>query len=262
MTHLTEEQLIAYRFGEVNTSLDIPAHLNACAACQQELAQIDAFLATLDTVPVPDPPENLADRVWRQISPRLQEKRSHWSQMLFIPRRVLAFATVGALVLLAFFLGRFTRKNAPVGAVADAGAVRERVLVVAVGDHLGRSEMVLMELANAAPDKGQALMDISAEQKRAGDLVEENRLYRETALRDGDTLMAAVLDELEPILLDIANSPNEITPAQFEAIQKRIATKGILLKVRVATQELRRKEAGPAIPPQPSGMSELERNKT
>jgi hypothetical protein len=55
-------------------------------------------------------------------------------------------------------------------------------------------------------------------------------------------LMASTLDELEPILLDIANSPDEVTPAQFEAIQRRIAAKGILLKVRVVHQDLRERE--------------------
>jgi hypothetical protein len=38
--------------------------------------------------------------------------------------------------------------------------------------------------------------------------------------------------------VDIANSPEEITPAQFEAIQKRIESRGILLKVRVVQEEL------------------------
>jgi len=51
--------------------------------------------------------------------------------------------------------------------------------------------------------------------------------------------MASTLDELERVLLDVANSPDEVTPAQFESIQKRIAAQGILLKVRVVQQELR-----------------------
>jgi len=64
--------------------------------------------------------------------------------------------------------------------------VRERVLVVAVGEHLGRTEMVLMELENAPVQKGQKAINISETQRRAEDLVEENRLYRQTALKEGD----------------------------------------------------------------------------
>jgi len=105
-------------------------------------------------------------------------------------------------------------------------------------------------------------MNISAEQKRAENLLEENRLYRQTALRDGDTRMASTLDELERVLLDIANSPDEVTPAQFEAIQKRIAAKGILLKVRVVKQELHQERENAVAPSSESGTAATERNKT
>ena len=260
MTHMTEEQLIAYRDGETGGREEMAGHLNECERCRQELARIEAVFAALDAMPVPDPGEGFEQRMWQRIAQRLAEKRLRWWQTLFAPRHVLAFGTVAALVLLAFLAGRYTRKTEPVGTAADAAKVRERVLVVAVGDHLGRSEMVLMELANAEPAKGQKLMNISAEQKRAEDLVEENRLYRQTALRDGDALMASTLGELEPILLDIANSPDEITPAQFEAIQKRIAAKGILLKVRVVHQDLRERQKTVPEPAQ-TGPEAKERNK-
>ncbi len=260
MNHMTEEQLIAYRDGETRGRENFVDHLNDCAECQHELARLNAFFAALDAMPVPDPGADFADRVWQRISPRLEEKRARWWHALFEPRRILAFAAMAAVIVLAFFVGRHTAHQPGVD-TADAGKTRERILVVAVGNHLGRSEMVLMELANAEPTKGQKLMNISAEQKRAEDLLEENRLYRQTAVRDGDKLMASTLDELEPILLDIANSPDEITPSQFEAIQKRIAAKGILLKIRVVDQDLRDR-AGTAKPAPAQGDTETkERNK-
>jgi hypothetical protein len=134
--------------------------------------------------------------------------------------------------------------------IANKEQVRERVLVVAVGGHLGRSEMMLMELSNAGPkDSKQKQVNISAEQRRAEDLLEENRLYRQTALQEGDAGIASVLDELERVLLDVAHSPDEVTPAQLEAIQKKIEGRGILFKVRVVNKELRqRQEATKPVP--------------
>jgi len=241
MMHLTEEQLIAYREGETCNRETFAAHLKECPECRGELERIEAVFAALDAMPVPDPGEDFGRRVWQQIAPRLPEKPARWWAPFFEPHRLLAFGGVAALVLLAFFIGRYTRTSTTPPNVAGAGKTNERVLVVAVGEHLGRSEMVLMELANAEPEKGQKFMNISAEQKRAEDLLGENRLYRQTALRDGDAVMASTLDELERVLLDIANSPEEVTPAQFEAIQKRIAAKGILLKVRVVDQQLQQR---------------------
>ena len=152
----------------------------------------------------------------------------------------MAVGTAAALLAIAFFAGRITVPKKSNDDVLDAGKVRERVLVVAVGEHLGKSEMILMELSNAQPaESGKKLINISTAQKRAEDLVEENRLYRQTALNGGDNAVASTLNELERVLLDVANSPAEVTPAQFESIQKRIAAQGILLKVRVVRQELR-----------------------
>ena len=53
------------------------------------------------------------------------------------------------------------------------------------------------------------------------------------------TAMASTLDELERVLVDIANSPDEVSAAQFDSIQRRIDSRGILLKVRVVKEELR-----------------------
>lgn len=262
MKHVTEEELIAYRDGDSSGREAIAAHLKECRECAREFEQIEAVLSTLNTLPVPEPGEDYGQRVWQQIAPRLPEKKAKWWEGLFLPRRMAAFGAVAALIVLAFFVGRVSKGPVSGGETADAGTVRERVLVVAVGEHLGRSEMILMELANAQPERGQKLMNISATQKRAEDLVEENRLYRQTALHDGDTAMANTLDELERVLLDIANSPDEVTPAQFESLQKRIESKGILFKVRVVNQDLRGREKATKPSPAPENSGVKERNKT
>ena len=70
--------------------------------------------------------------------------------------------------------------------------VREQVLLVAVGDYLDRSQMVLVELANAS-SKGP--LDISPEQERAQELISETRLYRQTATTTGNTSVTGILDE-------------------------------------------------------------------
>ena len=245
MKHRTEEELIGYREGESKERQAIAAHLKECPECREELARIEAVFGALAAMPVPDPGEDYGERVWQRIAPRLDEKRARWWESLFVPERLAALGGVAALVILAFVAGRWTNPRIPVAEQADAAKVRERVLVVAVGEHLGRTEMVLMELENAPAQKGQKPINISETQRRAGELVEENRLYRQTALKDGDQAMASTLDELERVLLDIANSPEELTPAAFETIRKRIEAQGLLFKVRVVKQGLDERKANP-----------------
>jgi hypothetical protein len=261
MKHRTEKELIGYRDGETKERVAIAAHLKECDECREELARIEAVFRALDAMPIPDPGEDYGERVWQRISPRLGEKKARWWESLFVPQRLLALGGVVALLILAFVAGRWTRPPLPVGDQADAAKVRERVLVVAVGEHLGRTEMVLMELENAPAKKGQKAINISETQRRAEDLVEENRLYRQTALKEGDQAMASTLDELERVLLDIANSPEEVTPAAFETIRKRIEEQGLLFKVRVVKQGLDERKMNPDRKPAENKARGTERKK-
>ena len=261
MRHRTEEELIGYRDGDAKEREGITAHLKECGECREEFTRIEAVFGALDAMPIPDPGGDYGERVWQRIAPRLDERKSRWWDAFIVPQRLVAFGGVVALVILAFVAGRITRRPAPMGDQADAAKVRERVLVVAVGEHLGRTEMVLMELENAPEHKGQKTINISETQRRAEDLVEENRLYRQTALKEGDRAMVGTLDELERVLLDIANSPEEVTPAAFETIRKRIEAQGILFKVRVVKQGLDERRLNPEAKPAENQAKVTERKK-
>jgi hypothetical protein len=273
MNHPKEEELIAYHDGEPAARQSISIHLADCPECQEELARIDALLAALNTIPVPEPAEDYGQHVWQQISPRLPHRRTRWWDFLFrepkavqwfAPGRLAAAGAIVALVLVAFILGRFTgpRDIAPTPVATDAARIRERILWMAVGEHLGRSEMVLVELANSGPQTAtQKQVNISSEQRRAEDLLEENRLYRETALQQGDTALAGVLDELERVLLDVAHSPQQVTPAQLQNIRQRIDSRGILFKVRVVGKELQQRGESGNAPAEPGSSVKSERNK-
>jgi len=167
-----------------------------------------------------------------------------------------------ALIIAAFVAGRFTKRDGTGDNIASKEQVRERILVVAVGEHLGHSERMLIELSNEAPDNAkQKEVDISAEQRRAEDLLQENRLYRQTALQEGDAGLARVLDELERVLLDVAHSPEQVTPVQLQAIQKKIEARGILFKVRVVNKELQQRQEAREPAPAQNDSTKRERNK-
>ena len=242
MTHPTEEQLVGYRYGEVQDRRAIEEHLGDCAECRASFEKFERVLAAMDSIEVPEREEDYGRRVWQQIAPRLPQ-RSRWSWRFGLDIRQWGAVAVATVLLIAvFYLGRLRPIHGPSDTQASQ-QVRERILLVAVGDHLDRSEMMLVELANAEPGPSdKKLVNISTEQKRAEDLLDENRLYRQTALQQGDRPLAGVLDELERVLLDIAHSPQEMTPAQLEKIRQRIEAHGILFKVRVVGSEVRQRE--------------------
>ena len=146
------------------------------------------------------------------------------------------------LIGAAFMAGRLTRATAPAAAPRRRSAekVRERILLVDLGDHLDRSQMVLVELVSAGDDTGD--VDISTEQSRAEQLVAANRLYRQTALSTGDAAMASVLDDLERVLVDIAASPSTVSQEDLDSVRRRIDSKELLFKVRVVSSQVRERQ--------------------
>jgi hypothetical protein len=92
------------------------------------------------------------------------------------------FAAVAACLLIvaaAFFAGRQWEHRNPQTPVAvnSAGAGdqgKERVVLVVLGDHLDRSERLLVELKHAEPSTEAPI------QEEARELLSANRLYRES----------------------------------------------------------------------------------
>ena len=242
MNHLTEEQFVLYYYGEGDGSPAVRAHLDGCEACRADYANLQRVLNVVDSAPVPERDANYGAQVWSRLQPSLGGKRRWKLPILWPARHWAAAAIVATLLVAAFLAGRYYSK-AP---QQTAGQVRERILLVAVGDHLERSQMILVELVNARP--GQPL-DVTSERERAEDLVAENRLYRQTAVHSGDTRVASVLDELEPVLLDIAHGPDRLTPEELEKLRQRIEGDGILFKVRVAGSTVRHREEKAAANP-------------
>jgi hypothetical protein len=196
----------------------------------------------------PERGEDYGLRVWERLQPRLAASRVQSRQRAFSFRGAPLYpwalaAAVLVLVAGAFFAGRATQRPAEAPLSAEA---RRRVLLVAVGDHLERSRMVLLEFVNAAPREAPG----SRERAWAEELVASNRLYRQTAARQGEPGVADVLDQLERVLLEIANSPAEASPEAHEALSRRIEEEGVLFKIEVigarAGQRADRPAARPA----------------
>lgn len=235
MKHVSEEDLALLAPGE-QAGGAVAEHLASCSACR---GRLDAFQQTVVLVSsaerVPERSDSYGHDVWAALSPRLAPAPTADWRAFFAPRR-LAFAGVFALVFVATFLaGRFWRveQTAPLSSNA---AVRERVLVIALGEHLERSQAILIELSNA---RGTGELDVSTEQARAIDLVAANRLYRQSASREGDREISAVLEQLERVLLDVAHGPSQLSSEDLSALRSRIEEQGVLFKVRVIGSTLR-----------------------
>ncbi len=255
MSHLSQEEFVLHYYGEPELGADRREHLAHCQTCIAELTTLAAVLDRVAPVEVPEPGEDYEARVWDRLQWRLRgekkRERLTWAKAL----------ALAATVIVAFLAGVLWKSSSrrvdessrvatattnPTTPLVDSTTRRlgdsTRVLLVVVGEHFDHSERVLVELTNLTPDGST---DITTERERAEELLASNRLYRSTAIDRGEQDVATLLDELEPVLLQIARSPSQVSAEELRAMQKRVETKGLVFKLRVVRADVHRTAGTP-----------------
>ena len=254
MNHLSQEELVLSYYGEPELGADRREHLGQCQECIAQLAELASVLDRVMPVEVPEPGDDYEARTWSRLQWRLRgekkrERFAWWIKSAAIAATVIIAFLAGVLWKSPIRVDESTRVatattnpttplvNSTTGRLDDSNT---RVLLVVVGEHFDQSERVLVELTNLTP-KGNT--DITTERAHAEELLASNRLYRRTALDRGEEDVATLLDELEPVLLQIAHSPPQVSAEELRAMQKRVETKGLVFKLRVVRADVHRTAA-------------------
>lgn len=243
--HATEEDLVLHYYGELAAADETrtAAHLRECPDCHASYRRIQQVLMSVDeaALATPELPEGFERTVWARLEPRLQRGQRRWVPRLFASPASLGWATTALVIaVVAFYAGRMSPRPADAPARSAAAAsnqVRERILLLELGEHLDRSQRVLVELVSA-PEAGAAS---AGERERAEELVIANRLYRATALSAGDASVVDLLDQLERVLVEVAASPSDLSASEMEDVRRRIESGSLLFKVRVVSSDLQQR---------------------
>ena len=245
MKHPGEETLVLFHY---EGDRAVARHLPECEPCRARLAELRRLLAAVETAAVPDRDEAYARAVWRRIAPSLTERPEPAGIRFFTLPRLSLAAGMAALVLVAFFVGRSgARREERI----SQRAARERILMVALAEHLDRSQAVLLELAHPP-----GVLEAAAPRSRlrAEDLVAANRLLRQAANLEGERGVSDVLENLERVLLEAAHGA-----AGSASTSAALASQaeGALFEVRVLDSRIQLRERRGARP-----SHESERNRT
>jgi len=235
MSHLTEEQLVEHYFADDANRVAAETHLRICGRCEQAYEEISNALE----VRAPEPPARepgFGKRVWQSIEAPLRPYAAASKRLSFSWPR-LVFAGACLLGLAAAFLGGSLWQSwrTHPSTAANPAQAKERVVLFILDDHLDKSERMLVELSHAGGEKGDPDDSFQADslQAEARQLLPDNRLYRQ-ALSDGsDPMMAAALDHMERVLLEVANSPDKLNSADIARIEREMNTDSLLFQMRV-----------------------------
>jgi hypothetical protein len=259
--HPTEEDLVLHFYGETGPDEErrVDEHVASCSACRQSWTELGETLKLVDAATVPEPGAGFERTMWARVQQALPEPQAtktpawRWVPALGMAAAIVTAVGVGyawrssheprATAIPS--AGAQANASAPAGgtivraSLTDLQKTRERVLLTALNDHFQQTEVLLTELMNS-PDEGRA--DIDFERQAADDLVASGRLYRVTAQQSGDLQLARMLDDLESVLVDVANSPEHVSRKDFQSLRTRIDDQNLLFKVRAVSNQIHERQ--------------------
>ena len=241
MIHLSEEDLISQAYGEGDKGA-VSAHLARCAECSRAYAALRGDLAEMKFMDPPKQDAFYGEKVWASLSDSLPTYKARKGNLLRVrPWKGLGFAAACVLLGACTFMGGrvWERKQAQSTAEKQPEQKQQRaprrVVVVVLGDHLDRSERLLVELKHADTGKTEMVYPLREE---AQSLLEANRICRQNAKRADDAALATALDRLDHLLQELANQPGGLNAVTLTRLQHEIDADGLLFDVRVLRSRL------------------------
>ncbi|MCQ4167184.1 hypothetical protein [Tahibacter harae] len=259
MDTIRDSDLILYHYRDGLDAAELAAiarALEQSPALRARYAALAATLQAADAQPLPQPDAGFEQRLWqrfdaeveaaapRQAVPHAREAAAGRERHGMGARRPLrlaagALALVGALGL-GFLLGR-QPADGPTAPVAGTGmtnpagmnagdTLSSRVLDAYVAAHLRETEGVVLTAVNS--DSAELL---AGNRELAAGLIDSNRLYAQAAARAGNARLANFLQQLEPLLIELANPPGAGPIQDSDGLRDYVDKTDLLFQLR-ATQ--------------------------
>lgn len=229
---------------------EFASHLERCEICTQEVQAYQLILreaATLEKAAAPD-------HLWQGISETLDSTPRPWWQRAVTSAtgwlsdftdRLLpapAFKIAGALALLIFgiFIGRYflpgvedkpqLARNTNVAVPADSPQLQQ--VSYRAENYIEKSKVLFLGVVNADKEEIRS-SDWSSERKMAQGLVKEAAFLKDNLSDKKNARVKQLVEELEMILLEIANMERQDDLENIELIRSGIDREGLLLKIQL-----------------------------
>ncbi len=259
-----EHQIVDALFGDLDAAgwADLQQHLDSCSACAAEFQEMQQTLAVTAQVPEPELPASYWSEYNERLAARIEAARpfGHLTRLrdeirnrlapLFMPRpSVIQWGGALALVLLGVFIGRqWQNEPAVIPAQPTPGQVDAALQTVQLTEktreYLDRSKILLLGLVNFDIEEDDpSFFNLPQQQALASELVQEAALLKTELNESREQQLSALIEDLELILLQIANLEMQQDVPSIELIQRGVDRGALLLKINLEKMKLSEREA-------------------
>ena len=237
---LNESMLQAWLDGELSPEASAAArsHLAGCAACSARAREAERTLALVDDawkseLPPLVPTARLRARVQdgRTAQPAHLGRIWWWSWSGAFAHWRIGAAIAVLVIAVAAAVTVPLPQNTPAPLVSKQPAPADPTRrETETNRHLGQAQLLLRSIRNA---EGETARDLAYERELSRELLTRNRLLRRSAERRHAARAEALLSEIEPLLLDIANLPEEPALEDLRSIRELIRGQQIIAELQL-----------------------------
>lgn len=250
--------------GETTQSewLQTQQHIENCAGCTGMLQAFQqSTLLFREKLPAPEPATDFWPAVALQVQDakrltrleRWQERRRRfWQDFIIAPPATIRVAQSGVLVAgLAVWLILIlqtpqaekapveTANNLPASEVQAEQQSRQRFLQASlqtqVNSYLEKAGLLLLEVKNGATEADEeALADLS---RTSQSLLEDTIILKKSLKAQNGAHLLGAVEQLEVLLLEIANLNNDIDRDEIDYLKATIAQDDWLIKIEIYQRE-------------------------
>jgi hypothetical protein len=236
-------QVELYFYGELPEASrrGFERHLASCRECRQTLDDLSLIRSALTARPQLDgPPAGDWSGFMGQLDAALHRERERPDRAgrpariglpLLALAALLTLVTIGVLLVARIPPVTLETSNAVRSAPADEIAGAAPALAAVGHQHLERSRLVLLGLAGRDADE-TTMADWHYERELASRLLDDTRLYRLAAEREGLASIADVMRDLEFVLLQASLTEGR-ERSELSQIQRAIRKRDLLQKMDV-----------------------------
>lgn len=261
-----ESDLTARVFGDLSAADErhLQVHLTECVNCKNFLLEMENVLGKLGALQRPEMSEHFWESYWQRLTNRLEKEEQAAPESIFArpwewlrekwaaqPLMIPLARTAGVLALLVFgvIIGHYwwPQNN-------DAGRQMTQTIPPAIlvaqtraEQWLERSKILLIGVVNEEVSV-EAKPDFSHQRLVSRNLLTEAQALNRELDPVANRKMLQLMNQLELVLLQIANLEAEHDLSAVELVRDGIARDGLLLKINIA--ELAQQNAAPKKPRQ------------
>ncbi len=267
-----EARLTAKIFGELSAieAEKLQEHFAACASCKSFLVEMENALGQLGAPPRPQMPAHFWDGYWhhltqrmtkeeqfarKKVGLRLKSRVTDWLREKWITQPLLIplgrTAGIMALLVAGVLAGHYwwpqdRNENQP---TAQSSSPAMPVVQTRAEQWLERSKILLLGVVNEDLS-GEFQPDFSHQRQVSRHLLTEARALNRELDPAANRQMLQLINQLELILLQIANLEAEHDLSAIELVREGVARNGLLLKINITelAQQAQQQNLAPAKP--------------